>query len=101
MYFGVCIVRGSKGETDMTYFQDEASVRYITHADDDINDDLSKLSGASGTVGASFHTTNNDADLSIYGTDGAAINLTIDQARHLVSVIMQIDAIHHANQKVK
>ncbi|MBL4753588.1 MAG: hypothetical protein JKY52_08370 [Flavobacteriales bacterium] len=83
----------------MPYFQDEASIRYITHTDDNTDDDDGKLSGNVGTVSASFQ--GDGADVLIWGTDGATLSLTISQMRHLASVFMEVERIHASNQKVK
>ena len=85
---------------EMTYFQEEASIRYITHDDDNTSDDLGKLSGNAGTVSASFHASGS-VSVTIWSTDAKALNLTLDQARHLVSVLTEFEKIHASNQKVK
>ena len=85
----------------MAYFQEDVSIRYITHVDDDTSDDESKLSGSAGTVNAAFYTSSPEVGLFIYGTDGKHLHLSLNQAKHLVSVILDIEKIHLANQKTK
>ena len=85
----------------MAYFQEDVSIRYITHVDDDTSDSESKLTDSSGTVNASFYE-GGGVGLHIYGTDRKErVTLTLDQAKHLVGVILDIEKIHLANQKTK
>ena len=85
----------------MAYFQEDASIRYINYVDDDIHDSEGKLSGLAGTVSASFHHSG-DVGLHVYGTDSKAVlSLTLGQAKHLVSVLLEVEKIHASNQKTK